>query len=173
MTRSKDYIYKLIADSLDRELGLPLTEMSQSRKEAILKLNSLEDTYLEHICKIAMCGNSTGNMYHWIGEVAQCLFDANDTRLKQGGKLEKEIISAEFLMATGDSFNECKPCIERVCKKLLRGYPTAKITEDVLEVAHTILVDFNEYFSGVLATKNSYDKNWFKNKLLEYFRLED
>lgn len=115
-------IYEIISEALDKELseayGYPLNEMTQSKKEAILKLNSLEDTYFEHICKIVLYNNSTGNLYHWVGEIAQCLFEINNIKIKPDNKnLSEQILNDEFFMATGDSAEECGFHLIRVSKK--------------------------------------------------------
>lgn len=167
-------VYQLIAESLDEELGAssgePLTEMAQSRKEAILKVSRLEGTYLEHICKVVLYRNSTGNLHHWLGEIAQCLADINNIKVKPGDKkLDAYTLQCNLFMATGDSVEECGFHIKRVAEDLLKRYPEAEITPTLLEQAFEVLVDLSDYFSPILAAKNSRNKEWFRIKLEEYF----
>ncbi len=130
-------VYQLIARSLDRELGetygWPLNEMAQSKKEAILRVNRLEDTYLEHMCKVVLYQNSTGNLHRWLGEIAQCLCEVNSITTKPDNKkLDAHTLHCNLFMATGDSVEECGFHIQRVAESLFKRYPIIEITPEIL-----------------------------------------
>lgn len=163
-------IYEIIAESLDRELDLPLNEMAQSKKAAILELNYLEDTYFEHICKIVLYDNSTRNLYHWVGEVAQCLSEINDIKIEPDNKkISEQLLRDEFFLANGDSASECGFHLVRVSKKLFERYPRVEITEEMRQHLFDVLSDISNYFVPVIASKNNYSKEWFRSKLIGYF----
>lgn len=167
-------IYELISEALDKELaeayGYPLNEMAQDRKGALLTLEHLEDTYFEHLCKAVLYKNSTNNLYHWLGEIAQCLSDVNNIILKlSNNKLDPETIEAKFLLARGDSLREYEIHIDILKKRLFKKYPKIQITQELIEEVFTTFIDLNDFLKPILASKNNHDKEWFRNKLVEYF----
>jgi len=83
---------------------IPIFGMSMSRMDAIKRLTSYSNVLAEHILKIGLYGNQTGNLEHWAEEVANYLYISNAITIKPTGKkLVRQIYDDRLFGTIGDS----------------------------------------------------------------------
>ena len=152
-----------------------LNEMAFSRDVAINKIKNYVDVYAEHLFKIIIYGDSTNNLWHWIDEVADKLYNIHTIKLKGGNKFDPKFYEDEFLLAYGDCEEDFKRDLEDFQRENRFKYPKFNITPQLIKNTNRVFNDLSLYFSNILGRdKPERDKKNFRNSLLDYFEeLED
>lgn len=147
-----------------------LREFAYSRNKAIEKVVMENRTYSDHLIKCILYKNTTNNLWHWIDEIATKINNVNQIRLKSGNKFSRQFYMDEFFLSDGDCKEDFKITLEHFQAKYRFRYPKIEITESILELTDYVFHDLANYFSYTLSTNNNHSKEWFRNKLLDYFQ---
>lgn len=149
-----------------------LHEMVMPIAAAKQKIIDLSYEYVEHLMKIVIFGDSTNDLYHWEQEIANFISQVNDIIIKPNSKkLTTEFYRDYFFLGQGDNLSDIKLFISIWERKEGKYYPSFDLNDIIYENLLTIMVDFADYFSPILSTKNNHSKNYFFNKILEYFEI--
>ncbi len=147
-----------------------LYEMAMSRSMMIDFMESFSVPYRDHLLKCIIYKDSTGNLYHWINELAEMLYKVNKKISKNNNyKLDERVYKDYFLLAAGDTEEEWEDNLIVFKNKFKHKYPNFNITPKLISLTYNIVTDLAEYFSPILSTKNEYTKEKFQQKLIEYF----
>ena len=147
-----------------------LYEMAMSRSMMIDFMESFSVPYRDHLLKCIIYKDSTGNLYHWINELAEMLYKVNKKISKNNNyKLDERVYKDYFLLAAGDTEEEWEDNLIVFKNKFKHKYPNFNIPPKLISLTYNIVTDLAEYFSPILSTKNEYTKEKFQQKLIEYF----
>ena len=147
-----------------------LNEFAMNRQQALSIVDSYVVEYSNHLIKCVVFGNSTGNLSHWSDEIAEYLDDINSIRMKPNNKkVRDDYLHDYFFLASGDSELDYRLVLKAFQKKSAYKYPDFEITSNLVKRAYNVFLDFADMFSPILSKNNSCDKEWFKNKILNYF----
>ena len=151
-----------------------LNEMAVFRAVAIDKIGAESVQYYKHVLKIIIYGDSTGNLYHWAGEVAQCLSKVNDIIVKPTGKkLKPQDYLDCFLLGAGDTVTDYEDDLRFVQQEFKAKYPPFTVTPELSQRSYQAFIDLADYFAPILSSTNNYSKEWFRSKVVEYFKEDD
>lgn len=76
---------------------IQLNEMAMARKDFLDLLRSLHRPFMEHIYLVASFKNSTGDLNHWLTELATWCTKLDNITLKNGNRPKAEDFLSEFL----------------------------------------------------------------------------
>lgn len=148
-----------------------LSEMAVYKSVVLDKIGAEGVQYYKHILKMLLFKDTTGNLHHWAGEVAECLYKVNNIIVNPTErKLKPQDYLDCFLLGAGDSVVDYEDDLRFFQKTLGKNYPPFKITPELSQLTYQVFLDLANYFAPVLSSENSYSKEWFRNKLIEYFQ---
>lgn len=141
--------------------------MASDRQHALAVLNNHADTYLEHVLKCVVYGNSTGDYRHWIhDEICDYLSIVNRVSVKQGNKKlkAKDYIEYFFRPAWSDKSDmELLLRNFRTSIKKSKQYPDFIVDSYSMNRLYFVLKSIEEVTLPILCKKNDYDiEDFFK-----------
>ena len=147
-----------------------INEMVMSRQQALSIVDSYVVEYSNHLLKCVIFGNSTNNLNHWADEIAEYLDYINSIKIKpNNNKVRENYLYDYFFLASGDVEFDYQIVLKSFQNKHGKKYPKFEITSSLVSKTYNTFLDFADMFASVLSKNNSYDKEWFKNKILNYF----
>ena len=151
-----------------------LNEMALDLKQCKKVLERKVPTYINHLIKCVVFKNTTNNLNHWVDEIATHFNEINGLILKGSNKKPSEDMYYDhFFTAAGDVEDDYRIHLRYFKNTYGEDYPPFEITDNLLSELYLAVMDFANYFSPIMAQKNNYTKDYFKNKLLNYFDAED
>lgn len=143
----------------------PIYCMATPRAKAISLMQGLEDEINEHIIKAIVYENTTGNLEHWIEEIAEWLYQIDQIEVKPHSKKlrEKDYCNNAF-GCFGDAVSDAGVYLTsfRVnTAKKGKVYPDFTVTDKLQERLFTAWSMFLKTFPPIFATKNTYTKQDF------------
>ena len=147
-----------------------IDEMAMSRQQALSIVDSYVVEYSDHLLKCIVFGDSTNNLKHWSDEIAEYLDEINSIKIKPNNKKVREnYLYDYFFLASGDVELDYQILLKSFQNKHGKKYPKFDITSVLVSKAYNTFLDFADMFASVLSKNNDYDKEWFKNKIIDYF----
>ena len=154
---------------------LPLFEMARSRKKVIELIEGLQTIYEEHLLKCVIYGNSTDNVWHWAGEVAEVLVQVNGMKAKtSSGKLSSQDYIDNLLLASGEFDYEYKENLKHFQFKYKYKYPkfeiTDKLVENTVDLFKYMALKYSKYLNNPKYVAN---KDFIRQDILDFLELRE
>ena len=106
--------------------------------------------------------------------MAQCLFKVNALIVKPAGKkLKPQDYLDCFLLGAGDTLTDYEDDLRFVQKEFETNYPQFTVTPELSQRTYQTFLDLADYFAPILSSDNHHNKEWFRNKIVEYFKDTD
>ena len=152
-----------------------LFEMARSRKKVIELIEGLQTVYEEHLLRCVIYGNSTGNVWHWAGEVAEVLVQVNSMKAKtSSGKLSSQDYIDNLLLASGEFDYEYKENLKHFQFKYKYKYPKYEKTDKLIENTVYLFKKKKKKYSKYLNNpKYVANKDFIRQDILNFLELRE
>ena len=138
----------------------PVYAMSFPRDRARIKIESLSELVLEHVCKCILYRDMTNSYRHWVyDEIATWLSYINDITVKpKDKKLKQSDYDAWVFGVFGDTYADARLNLalqRKKCLKEVPPYPEVSITDEMIKIMTDVTRDMRTTFLPILSTINT------------------
>ncbi len=131
--------------------------MANDRSYVEQKIRQLEDRIIQHIVKIGLYRNSTGDMHHWLSEISAFLYACNTYKVKPKGKKLKRSRYDDLLFPSWGEGNieDMQAAVSYFLADNYGKYPDVEINDDTLYQVLKVYDVVRDYSLDLLPTMNN------------------
>lgn len=143
--------------------NMSIYSMASPRHKVLSIIQQESDPIEEHIAKIGLFGNTTDNLYHWIGEIAEYLDVICDYSVKtKSGRLKSSDYVRVF-DGFGENYRDTKSLLKFYALKFKDKYRKVEVTDEMADCTYEFVQKLKQYVSTEFPKANYPTKDQIKN----------
>ena len=144
--------------------------MAYTRAVAIDKLKEQSKPLLEHICKICICENKTGDYSGWKREISTFIRNASRIKVTKYGRFKSDIYESELFGTFGDEKIDARINLE-LFVSTNKDYKRFEITDEVVDRQFQAQNEIRKRFTPLLVSckDDALDKELTQSIVSEIF----